>query len=133
VKRLSWILTLPLLVVIVAFAIANLHRVDIELWPGWAPQVPLSWLLLGALFVGFLAGGLVAWLSAHKSRHRAREWRYKSTHLEREVIRLQREVARAKQKAAAAGPVPQTPGSESPSGEAPANEARALTAVAAGR
>ncbi len=121
-KRLSWIVTLPLLLVVVVFSVANLHRVAVKLWPlGWYAEVPLSWLLLGTLFVGFLAGALVAWLSAHKSRQRAREQRSKSSHLEREVIHLQREAARVRQQAD--GPATDSPESKTPT----------LPAVAAGR
>ncbi len=121
-KRLSWIVTLPLLLVVVVFSVANLHRVAVKLWPlGWYAEVPLSWLLLGTLFVGFLAGALVAWLSAHKSRQRAREQRSKSSRLEREVIHLQREAARVRQQAD--GPATDSPESKTPT----------LPAVAAGR
>lgn len=95
-KRLSWIITLPLMLALVIFSIANRGAVSLDLWPfREGITLPLSWLLLGALFVGLLIGGAVAWLSGAKSRRRARELRFDKAHLEREVIRLKREVERA--------------------------------------
>lgn len=98
-RRISWILTLPLTVVVIFFSVANRGLVELDLWPlAEGFSVPVFVLLLGGLFVGFLAGGLVMWLSGAKGRRRARNWRYKSGDLEREVARLKREVDRAKQR-----------------------------------
>ncbi len=107
-RRISWIVTLPLMAVVIVLSIFNRAPVTIDLWPlGELPPLPLSFLVLGAIFVGFLAGALVMWISASRGRRRAREAKFRSSHLEREVIRLQREVDRAKQQsppAPAAGP-----------------------------
>lgn len=96
-KRISWIVTLPLMLALVIFSLANRGEVSLDLWPfKESLTMPLSWLMLGALFVGLLIGGAVMWLSGAKSRRRARELRFDKAHLEREVIRLKREVERAK-------------------------------------
>ena len=82
---------------LVIFSLANRGHVSLDLWPfKESVTLPLSWLLLGALFAGLLIGGTIAWLSGAKVRRRARELRFDKTHLEREVIRLKREVERAK-------------------------------------
>lgn len=96
-KRLSWIVTLPLLVIVIVFSVANRHLVTIDLWPFALTQpIPLSWLVLGAAFVGFVIGALVMWLSGAGTRRRARMLDFDKTHLQREVLRLRREVERAK-------------------------------------
>lgn len=84
------------MVVVIVFSLANRGAVTVDLWPfDLKEQIPLSWLLLGALFAGFLIGGVVMWLSGAKARHRARDLRFDKAHLEREVIRLRREVERS--------------------------------------
>lgn len=96
-RHISWIVTLPLMLALVVFSLANRGEVSLDLWPfNESIALPLSWLLLLALFIGLLVGGTVAWLSGAKSRRRARELRFDKAHLEREVIRLRREVERAK-------------------------------------
>ena len=95
-KRLSWILTLPLIVVTVGFAAANFGLVSLDLWPlAFSLRVPLSVALLTSLVLGLLVGGLAAWLSAAGTRQRARQARRRADELEREVTRLRRERERA--------------------------------------
>ena len=96
-RRLSWIVTLPLMLALVVFSLANRGEVSLDLWPfNESITLPLAWLLLAALFIGLLIGGGVAWLSGARHRQRARELRFDKTHLERETIRLKREVERLK-------------------------------------
>ena len=97
-RRISWIVTLPLMLALVVFSLANRGEVSLDLWPFNAstPPMPLFVPLLGALFIGLLIGGTAAWLSAAKVRRRARELSFDKSHLEREVIRLKRDVERAK-------------------------------------
>ena len=93
-KRLSWILTLPLIIVAVAFAAANFGFVSVDLWPfAFSLSVPLSVALLTSLVLGLLVGGLTAWLSAGETRQRARQARRRADQLEREVAQLRRERA----------------------------------------
>lgn len=109
-KHISWIVTLPLTLVLVVFSLANREPVSVDFWPfGWQQTLPLSWLVLGSLFAGFLIGGVIMWLSGARARHRARDLRFDKTHLEREVIRLKREVERVKGQAAQDTQTPQTP------------------------
>jgi len=129
VRRISWIVTLPLLLALVIFSLANRGEVSLDLWPfKESITLPLSWLLLGALFVGLLVGGGVAWLSGARHRRRARELRFDKTHLEREVMRLKREVERTKETAA-----PTVPHALPPSANNGSGRARSLPAASAGR
>ncbi len=82
--------------VIVSFAFANFDYVSLDLWPlAFSLSVPLSVLILGSLFLGVLIGGLAVWLSAGRTRRRARQARRRADELEREVARLRRERERA--------------------------------------
>lgn len=85
-KRLSWIVSLPLLFLAVLFALSNRQAVTLDLWPFEVGlTLPLYLLFLATLFIGFLFGGLAAWLSAGRQRRRARELRNRLAALEREV------------------------------------------------
>ncbi len=94
-KRLTWILTLPLIIVTVVFSVANRETITLDLWPFElsSPPVPLSAALLASLVCGIVIGGLAAWLSAGGTRQRARQARRRADELEREVARLRRERA----------------------------------------
>lgn len=97
-KHFSWILTLPLTLVIIVFAVANRHFVPLDLWPfEVAVEAPVFVLVLGSMLIGFLAGALVMWLSGGKQRRQARAARG-------QVAKLERQVQRQSQERAAAGP-----------------------------
>ncbi len=88
-KRLSWILTLPLMVVAVVFAIANREAVTLDLWPlEISIQAPLFVMVLGSIVVGLFAGGAAVWFSGGQARRRARAARRQVAELERELSRL---------------------------------------------
>ena len=128
VKHISWIVTLPLMLALVIFSLANRGYVSLDLWPfKESITLPLSWLLLAALFVGLLIGGVIVWLSGTRNRRRARELRFDKTYLEREVIRLKREVERATSAAAVSSPHALPPSANNGSGRA-----RSLPAATAG-
>lgn len=70
---LALILSLPVLLVIVLFALSNQQSVRIVLWPtDFAVQAPLSLAVLGLALVFFLGGALVAWAGTLSARRRAR-------------------------------------------------------------
>jgi uncharacterized integral membrane protein len=97
VKHFSWILTLPLTLVIVVFAVANRQFVPLDLWPfEIALKAPLFVLVLGSVLVGFFAGALVMWLSGRRQRRQARAARNQVAKLEREVQRQGQNRAEAK-------------------------------------
>ena len=80
------LILLPLAAIVVIFAIHNRHTVAVDLWPLTLDvSPPVFILVLGAFLVGFLIGGVVAWLSGGRSRGRARKEHHRLRNLEREA------------------------------------------------
>jgi len=93
--RLALLLvTLPLTVLAVAFAVTNRHAVPLNLWPFRLElQAPLFLMVLGALLLGVALGLLAGWLGAGRTRRRLRLERERAERLEAEVARLRRDEA----------------------------------------
>jgi uncharacterized integral membrane protein len=76
-KILSWLLTLPIILICVIFAVTNRQVVALDLWPFVLKlEAPLYVLTLGTFFAGFLVGGLGFWLSSLShmwEKHRMRK------------------------------------------------------------
>jgi uncharacterized integral membrane protein len=73
-RRLSVIVSLPLFVVLVVFAVDNRGTLALSFWPlPWAPLLPSFLALYLALLIGFLAGAFAAWLSGGRTRRRLRD------------------------------------------------------------
>ena len=93
-RHLSWIVTLPLTVVAVIFAVANRGEVELHFWPlPWSHPVPVYLVVLGSLFTGFFLGWFVAWIAAAPRRRRARQTAERARELAREVGELRRRLA----------------------------------------
>ncbi len=74
IRRLAWILTLPLGLIIVSFAATNRQLVDVALWPlPFESRAPLYVLVLGAFVLGFIVGGALIWLRTAPRLWRARK------------------------------------------------------------
>ena len=77
-KIISWIVILPPVVVLVAFAIANRHTVTVSFdpfsatAPAYAATLPLFAMIFAVLILGVIAGGFAAWLEQGKWRRKAR-------------------------------------------------------------
>ena len=122
-RYLSWIITIPIALVIVSFAVSNRDSIDLALWPlPFEITVPLYVAVLTALVLGFLAGGLVAWGADRRYRVAARVRGRKAAQLERELAREREQRTVAEKRVAEAA---QT--------LANANSMPALTADAAAR
>jgi uncharacterized integral membrane protein len=94
VKHLSWIVTVPLLIVAVVFALSNRAVAELDLWPlPFQITAPVFILVLLSVFVGFLVGAAVMWLSAGRRRREQRELRRHADSLSREVAYLSRRLA----------------------------------------
>lgn len=101
-RQFSWIFTLPFFLVVGTFAVTNMDFVTLDFWPfPWLAPVPLSILILGSVFAGFLLGGLAIWTSAGRQRGHARAARNRIAQLERDLQILRHEKARAEAKATA--------------------------------
>jgi len=86
VRYLSWIITIPVALVIVSFAVSNRGPVELALWPlPFQITVPIYVATLVALVLGFLAGGFIAWVSGGRYRAAARERRRRIAQLEQEL------------------------------------------------
>jgi uncharacterized integral membrane protein len=67
------LIALPLLLVLVLFALSNRTPVHLGLWPtDYVAELPLSVAVLGGMAVAFLAGGVLVWFSALAQRQSAR-------------------------------------------------------------
>jgi uncharacterized integral membrane protein len=75
VKRLRWLITVPLALILIVFAVNNRHLVDVSLWP---LGIVISWPLFVFVYIGavagFAAGAVIAWSSSARHR-RARQRR----------------------------------------------------------
>jgi len=92
VRRLSWIVTLPLMLIGVVFAVVNRQAVEVRLWPLEIElQAPLFVVVLLAVFVGFVLGGVATWFAAGRRRRVAREEHHRLRQLEQQVADLRRE------------------------------------------
>ena len=89
-RAVHWFVTLPLIVVLVDFAISNGQAVTITLWP-LPIELPtrLFVVVLLAMLAGFLIGELVAWVSGRRWRRDAREKSRRIEALEHELAATQ--------------------------------------------
>ena len=103
-NRLAWIVTIPVSIVVVLFAVINRQPVTFDLWPlPWQPQpIPLSVFTLVMLILGFLIGAFAMWVSAGKSRRKARMFRQELDNKNFEINQLKSDL----QAAQAAAPTP---------------------------
>ena len=109
-KILSFVILVPLAILLVVFCVANRAPITVSLDPfGTMPQftfaLPLFIVLMGAVIVGVILGGIGTWLT--QAHYRRKAWKRRQ-----EVERLRREAEEAKatvrllreEKAAAAAP-----------------------------
>ncbi|MBC8128760.1 MAG: LapA family protein [Rhizobiaceae bacterium] len=95
-KILSFLILVPLAIVLVLFCVLNREVVGVTLDPfGTMPQftfgLPLFILLMGAVILGTVLGGLGTWLT--QAHYRRKAWKRKN-----EVERLRREADDAKER-----------------------------------
>ena len=73
-RRFTWIITLPITILVVLFAVMNRESVTLNLWPlPWDIAAPLYLLTLGCVLFGVLFGLLFMWLSQGGTRRRSRD------------------------------------------------------------
>lgn len=88
-KHLSRFAAIPFGFVVIAFAIANRHTVEVSLDPlPFVFEVSLYLVAIGGLAVGFAAGAAAAWLAGHAARRRWRVGKARIASLEGELSRL---------------------------------------------
>lgn len=83
------IIGLPILAVLISFALTNRAPVQLGLWPtDTTIEMPLSLAVLAAAGITFLIGGLVVWMTELPRRGRARRAEHALRLLEEEVKTL---------------------------------------------
>jgi uncharacterized integral membrane protein len=90
VRLVHWLVTAPLALVLVIFAVSNREEVTVTFWP--LPVVlaaPLYLVVLLSLLAGFLVGALVAWVGGARTRREARARLRRIEALERELAATQ--------------------------------------------
>ncbi len=72
-KRLRWLITVPLALILIVFAVNNRHLVEVSLWPlDFIVRWPLFVFVYIGVVAGFLAGAVIAWASGAQRHRRAR-------------------------------------------------------------
>jgi uncharacterized integral membrane protein len=108
-RRLSFIISLPLFVVLVVFAIDNRGPVVLSFWPlPWAFALPVFVALFLALLIGFLAGAVAAWLSGGRTRRRLRDLGETARAQGHQIAEQERRNAAQRSPAAASLPPPRS-------------------------
>jgi uncharacterized integral membrane protein len=91
-NRLVWIVTIPIAIVVVLFAVNNREAVRLILWPfPWDIEAPIFLFTLGAIVFGFLFGAIAAWGSGGGTRRKLRQAQYDLAHARDEIAVLKRE------------------------------------------
>ncbi|MCB8839607.1 lipopolysaccharide assembly protein LapA domain-containing protein [Aurantimonas sp. VKM B-3413] len=96
-KILSFIILVPIAIILVVFCVANRELVPVSLdpigtMPQFAFQAPLFILLMGSVILGIVLGGLGTWFT--QAHYRRKSWKRKY-----EVERLRREAEEHKARA----------------------------------
>lgn len=89
-RYISWIFTIPLLIILVLFALYNRALVTIDvLGLGVTVDLPIYGLTYGAIFFGFVVGGVSFWFSGAKRRRANRLIKKEKLALEKQVKGLE--------------------------------------------
>lgn len=92
-RYLSWLITLPLILTILCFAIGNRDPSVINLWPfGVQVAMPIFLLVLLPLALGLIAGGLMLWMASLRHRLAARRLGKELAALKLEMAKLRHEL-----------------------------------------
>lgn len=92
---LRLIIGLPLVLLLVLFALSNAEPVRIGIWPtDYSLETPLSIAVLAGAAIAFLLGGLLVWINELGQRRRARRAEDKVRVLEERVEELRAQLPR---------------------------------------
>ncbi len=90
------LIAVPLLLLLVMFALSNRQLVPIRLWPtDFAVEAPLALAVLAGMAIAFLLGGLMVWFSVLVQRRRARRAEAQVRLLDEQLAELKARLARA--------------------------------------
>lgn len=88
-RWLSLLVTIPVTVLVVLFAVSNRAAVSAELFPlPFTLEAPLYLYVLVALVVGLLTGSAITWIYGHRARAVAKRESKRAARLEKELVEL---------------------------------------------
>ena len=89
-RLIFWVIVALIAVLLALFAASNRADVALALWPlPFVLELPLYLAILATLAIGFVAGGLSAWVSGRRRRREARRRGRRIAALERELAATQ--------------------------------------------
>jgi lipopolysaccharide assembly protein A len=89
-KLVHWLVTVPVALLLIIFAVSNREVVAVTFWPLPVQLgAPLWLVVLLACLLGFLFGELVAWIGGRRWRRDARQKTRRIESLERELAATQ--------------------------------------------
>lgn len=104
-RALKWLVTLPLIILLLVFALSNRAAATLNFWPfDLTLALPLSFMLVATLVLGLLLGGFTVWLGDLKHKLEANRLRHEVTALNRRIAELQ--LAAAPKAMAVTNPAP---------------------------
>jgi uncharacterized integral membrane protein len=109
-RHLHWLVTVPVTLLLIIFAVSNREPVTVTLWP--LPdliEAPLCFVVLLGALAGFFIGAVIAWLGGRRWRQDARRRGRRIEALERELAATQAQLRPASGAPAARVPVPGAP------------------------
>lgn len=93
-RYLHWLVTGPVILILVIFAVSNRETVTVTLWPlPFSLEASLYLVVLLAALLGFLIGEFVAWVNGRFWRRDARIKARRIEALERELAATQTQLA----------------------------------------
>ncbi len=93
-RVLRLLIVIPLLLLLVLFALSNTSALKLGLWPtDYTIEWPASVVILGAMAVAFLAGAFVVWIGELGQRRRARRAEQAMKLLEEQVKALKAQLS----------------------------------------
>lgn len=94
-KLIFWIVLFVIGIVFIAFSVTNRDIVTVDLWPSpYSVDLPVFGVALVALFIGFIWGGIIAWVYGGKTRQRVRNLYRRTESDKRELAVLRQKVAK---------------------------------------
>lgn len=92
-RLVHWLVTLPVTIVLIDFAVANRQEVPVALWPFAELTLPLWAVVLPALALGLICGVVIAWIGGRRWRREARACGRRVAALESELRAVEARLA----------------------------------------